>query len=540
MPDNLQAQPEQKVGWFHARNELTMKLSDVTTFKDAQALYSKRALWALFDGSSDSFNIAHECLDRHALDPQRIAVRIAHANGTRERVTFSSLSRRSAQFAHWLVRQGVQPGDCVAFMLDPCEAFYISLFGALRMGAIGVPLFTLFGLDGLRLRIDDCKPRFLVTSAAKAPIAREIPGLDVIVADESFFAAVDAYPEHFKSNTSASDPAIYQYTSGTTRELPAAVKHTHGALVVLMTAALYGTGIRPGDIFFCPSSPAWGHGLWHGTLAPLALGVTTGTLAGRFEAANLVHALVEFGITNMTAAATHYRMIKLSGVADRTDYKLKKLSYTGEPIDTDTLDFVERTFALPVCSMYGTTEIGVVLVNYPGASDYHVKPGSLGKPPPGMKLEVRSPDGTPCPPGKIGELFLQRRGVWLSTKDLARVDQDGYFYHEGRADDVIISAGWTMSAVEIENVLMKHPDVSEVAVIGVADAVRGKVVKAFVVSTRPTSDDFSKELQSFTRERLSQHEFPRIIAFVSELPKTPAGKVNRRVLREREAVEVLT
>jgi len=132
------------------------------------------------------------------------------------------------------------------------------------------------------------------------------------------------------------------------------------------------------------------------------------------------------------------------------------------------------------------------------------------------------------------------RGRSSVGERVARVDQDGYFYHEGRADDVIISAGWTMSAVEIENVLMKHPDVSEVAVIGVADAVRGKVVKAFVVSTRPTSDDFSKELQSFTRERLSQHEFPRIIAFVSELPKTPAGKVNRRVLREREAVEVLT
>jgi acetyl-CoA synthetase len=143
-------------------------------------------------------------------------------------------------------------------------------------------------------------------------------------------------------------------------------------------------------------------------------------------------------------------------------------------------------------------------------------------------------------PGKTGELFLLRRNKWVSTKDLAQIDDDGYFYHEGRADDVIISAGWTMSAVEIENVLMKHPNVSEVAVIGVSDTVRGKVVKAFVVANRPGSDDFAKELQLFTRERLSQHEYPRIVSFVADLPKTPAGKLNRKILRDRETVQALS
>jgi acetyl-CoA synthetase len=185
--------------------------------------------------------------------------------------------------------------------------------------------------------------------------------------------------------------------------------------------------------------------------------------------------------------------------------------------------------------MYGTTEIGVVLVNYPGAEDYIVKPGSLGKPIPGLKLEVRQHDGTPAEPGTVGELMLCRRDEWVATRDLARIDEDGYFYHAGRADDVIISAGWTMSAVEIENTLLKHPDVREVAVIGVPDATRGQVVKAFVVTDRSPGDDLADELKNFTRERLSQHEFPRHIAFVSELPKTPAGKVNRKVLRDREA-----
>ncbi|HKU39252.1 MAG TPA: hypothetical protein VJR89_13920, partial [Polyangiales bacterium] len=154
---------------------------------------------------------------------------------------------------------------------------------------------------------------------------------------------------------------------------------------------------------------------------------------------------------------------------------------------------------------------------------------------PGLRLSVQNADGTPAAPGVVGELMLWRRERWQTTKDLARVDEDGYFYHAGRADDVIISAGWTMSAVEIENTLLEHPDIREVAVIGVPDAMRGQVVKAFVVSERPGSAEFAEELKLFTRERLSQHEFPRQFAFVSELPKTPAGKVNRKLLRDREA-----
>ena len=166
--------------------------------------------------------------------------------------------------------------------------------------------------------------------------------------------------------------------------MPAAIRHTHRAIVVVMIAALYGTGIRPGDRFFCPSSPAWGHGLWHGTLAPLALGVATGAYAGRFDAERLLRALQDFGTTNLSAAATHYRMMRKSGAASRYRYALRKLSFTGEPIDSDSLAFAERTFGTRLCSMYGTTEVGVILANYPGAEDFAGKPGALGKPVPGV------------------------------------------------------------------------------------------------------------------------------------------------------------
>jgi acetyl-CoA synthetase len=520
------------------------RLTDYTRYADAQARANGDALWDLFDGNREHLNIAHECVTRHADGSGRIAVRIAHAPDTDgvardEALSFDQISAGAARFAHWLTAEGIRPGDRIAFMLEPSLPFYVCLFGAMQTGAISVPLFTLFGPDALRLRVDDCRPAILITNAEKAPLAQAIGGLRVVVADDGLMTEIARYPASYAPRSKAKDLAVFQYTSGTTRELPEAVKHTHRAIVTLMFAALYGTGIRPQDQFFCPSSPAWGHGLWHGTLAPLALGVTTGTFAGRFDPVRLMKALSDYKITNMSAAATHYRMMKNSGRAGDYAFHFEKLSYTGEPIDPATLDWIDRYFKVPACSMYGTTEIGVVLVNYPGADDFVVKPGALGKAVPGQRLEAQNPDGTASAPGEIGELMLWRRDRWETTKDLAKTDADGYFYHCGRADDVIISAGWTMSAVEIENTLLKHPDVRECAVIGAPDATRGLVVKAFVVTDRASDDGYVKELQDFTRERLAQHEFPRIVEFVSELPKTPAGKVHRKILRDREAAKAL-
>jgi acetyl-CoA synthetase len=513
-----------------------LKLTDSCDYAFAQSHFAPDRLWDFFDGNRQRLNIAHECIDRHAGDPARLAVRVAHAEGRDELITFRAIAEASSRIAHWLTERGVVAGDRVAVMLDPSLGFYAAMFGAMKCGAIAVPLFTLFGPDGIRLRVADCTPRVLLTNADKAAVVQGAGQTELVVLDEAFMAAIAEMPAEYRSVTAAADLALFQYTSGTTRELPAAVKHTHRSVVVLMMAALYGTGVRPGDEFFCPSSPAWGHGLAHGTLAPLAMGVTTGTYAGRFDPVRLMRALQDYGITNLSAASTHYRMMRTSSAATGFHFALRKLSYTGEPIDGETLRFIAETFGVPACSMYGTTEVGVALVNYPGATDFPVKPGSLGKPVPGLEVQVQRPDGSPAAPGEIGEIKLRRRGEWVPTKDLGRIDEDGYFHHAGRADDVIISAGWTMSAVEIENVLLQHPDVREAAAIGVPDAVRGQVVKAFVVSLRGGDDDFARELQDFTRARLSQHEYPRQVAFVAELPKTPAGKIHRKAIRDAEAL----
>jgi acetyl-CoA synthetase len=515
------------------------KLTEYTTYADAQRLFSTARLWELFDGDRAALNIAHECVDRHA-SPGRVALRVAHSEGDDETITFAELAACSSRFAHWMVKTGVVAGDRVAIMLDPSLAFYAALFGAMKAGAIAVPLFTLFGADGVRLRTRDCTPRLLLTTPEKAQALAGSDKTDVIAVDAAFMTALRQESDRFQPRTACDDLAIFQYTSGTTREMPAAIRHTHRALVVVMNAALYGTGLRPGDRFCCPSSPAWGHGLWHGTLAPLALGIETGAYAGKFNADRLLDALQDWGTTNLSAAATHYRMLRTSPRIAASRLTLQKLSFTGEPIDGETLAFIQDRCKAKLCSMYGTTEVGVILANYPGAEDFLVKDGSLGRPVPGVEVQVQREDGSPCAPGELGEIKVRRHNAWFPTKDRGRVDTDGYFYHAGRADDVIISAGWTMSAIEIEDVLLRHPAVAAAAAVGVPDALRGQVVKAFIVP-RPghvTGEDTVADIQDFVRRRLSQHEYPRHIAFVADLPRTPAGKINRKALRDQEVARV--
>ncbi|MDP7547574.1 MAG: acyl-CoA synthetase, partial [Alphaproteobacteria bacterium] len=389
-------------------------LTDYSTYADAQRHCSKDRLWELFDGGRADLNIAHECLDRHPRD--RVAVRIAIAQGGSESFTYGELSDWSGRYANYLRAQGIAPGDRVALMVEPSLPFYAALYGAMKAGCVAVPLFTLFGPDGLRLRVGDCQPKLLLLAPEKAELAAAA-GCKVAIADGGFMAMLEDHETGFEVNTSGRDMAMYQYTSGTTRELPDAVRHRHQSIVTVMLATLYGTGIRPGDRFMCPSSTAWGHGLWHGTLAPHALGVTTASYAGKFDPERLMTALEEFEITNLSAAATHYRMMKNAGTAHRHTFTLDKLSFTGEPMDTDTTHWAKATFGQYPGSFYGTTEVGVLLGSYPGAADLPPKLGALGLPMPGQEVAILDPDGKPCAPNQVGEIMVLRRDGWFPTKD---------------------------------------------------------------------------------------------------------------------------
>jgi acetyl-CoA synthetase len=486
------------------------------------------ALWDLFDGNRERLNIAHECVDRHpAAD---LALRVWRADGRRAEVTFGELSSQSSRFANFLATQGIAKGDRVAIMLEPSPLFYAALFGTLKRGAIAVPLFTLFGPEGVALRVDDCRPQMLLVEGDPEGWQSLFPGVRVVAVDTEFSQRLERESPRHTPDTAADDLAVFQYTSGTTRALPEAVRHTHRAVVTLMVAALYGLGLERDDRYFCPSSPAWGHGLWHGTVAPLALGVAAGAYAGKFDPLSFLQALDVFAITNVAAAPTVFRLLaRAEGFAPPARH-LDKLSFTGEPMDDRTWDFIERTFGVTPCGMYGSTEVGVIIVNYPGFAGYQVRRGALGKAAPGWEVAVVDEQGQPLPAGRAGEIAVRRKGGWFKVKDRGRLAEDGYFYHDGRSDDVIISAGWTMSALEIENVLLTHPAVSEAAVIAVPDPLRGQIPKAFVVATR-AGKTLERELQDHVRTRLGQHEYPRKVEFVTTLPRTPAGKVNRQALR---------
>lgn len=512
-------------------NSQTRSLLDSTDAWAAMTDFSWDRLWSLFEGNEQRLNIAHECLDRHP--PDAVAARVAFADGRVDQPTFGELSRDSSRFAHLLESLGVRAGEPVGVMMDPSREFYAALFGIIKRGAVAVPLYTLFGPEALRDRLQDCGASLVVVDAGTRPAAIV---LDVrhLLYDADLSRRVEQMPDTYETTTAAADTAVLQYTSGTTRQLPEAVRHEHRSVVTLSRSALFAVGVRPGDRFFCPSSPAWGHGLWHGTIAPWSLGVAVGAWSGRFDIDKLITALVELEITNLAAASTIYRMILRSGRVGELA-GLTKASYTGEELDADAQDELREQLGVPVCGMYGTTETGVIIVNFPGFDGHVPKPGALGKPMPGCRVTVLTEDGAAAPTGVTGEIAVRRRGGWLRAKDLGSIDEEGFFHYAGRADDVIISAGWTISPLEVERTLLRHPEVSEAAVVGVPDATRGRVVKAFVVPTTAGSDDLVTALQELVRRDLSPHEYPRQVAFVDELPKTPSGKINRRALREEVA-----
>lgn len=511
-------------------------LTDINRYDESLAAFSKDKLWALFDGNKSQLNIAFECLDRHP--PARLAVNIIDgdsANGAGdESFTFGELTAWSNRFANYLDALGLPRGARVAIMLEPSLIFYAALFGTMKANRTAVPLFTLFGPEGIRLRLDDCAPSLVVAAAQHINAAGDREACLTECADELLLEKLATFDDRYAATSAADDMAMYQYTSGTTRLLPDAIKHRHRAIVTVMIAALYGTGVRPTDNFCCPSSPAWGHGLWHGTLAPLGLGATITSYRGRFHPERLLAGIDKFQINNLSAAATHYRMMRGAVKNKQIRHHIKKLTFTGEPIDSETEHWAERTFGTAVRSMYGTTEVGVILVSYPTAEDFACKPGSLGKAVPGLEVAVVDAEGKPTAPNQRGEIVVRRKDSWFPTKDLGYVDEAGYFYHAGRADDVIISAGWTMSAVEIEDVLLKHQDIREVAVVASPDSERGHIPKAFVVAEREASEAFENEIVALAKSQLSQHEYPRAIAFVDALPKLPAGKINRKQLRDEE------
>jgi acetyl-CoA synthetase len=250
-----------------------------------------------------------------------------------------------------------------------------------------------------------------------------------------------------------------------------------------------------------------------------------------------MEALEEFEITNFSAAPTVYRRMKNSGVIDDYKFKIKKMSYSGEPFDIATFEFIKNKFGVSPCSFYGSTEVGVILANFGGFENWEVKPGALGKPILGQEVSVVDENENPVPPNTSGEIVVKRRDKWFFIKDIGVIDDDGHYWCKGRSDDVIISAGWTISSAEIESTLSTHEAVLEAAVIAVPNEDRGQVARAYVQVNKEPSDELANELKMFVKEELGKFEYPREVEFLDEIPKTVGGKTDRKKLKDMAGIE---
>jgi acetyl-CoA synthetase len=298
-----------------------------------------------------------------------------------------------------------------------------------------------------------------------------------------------------------------------------------------------GNGLRPDDIYFCPSSPGWGHGIWYGAIAPLIHGRALGTFSGKFDTDMVLEALEEWGVTIMAAISSHYRLIMESPNVDKYKVKLRTVNYTGEAMTKDTIAALHREWGIYPAAQYGTTEAGPISLDFMVFDNWVIKPGSLGKSMlGGVRVGILDENDNEVPPGTTGQVALWRNDEWFKIGDSAYIDEDGYVWYMGRLDDVIISAGYTIGPIEVEGAVNKHPAVEESAVVGSPDKNRGEIVKAFVALNKgySGSEDLAEEIKDFVKTRLSKHEYPREIEFIAELPKTPDGKIKRKLLKEQE------
>jgi acetyl-CoA synthetase len=457
----------------------------------------------------------------------------------------------------------------VSTLLPKIPETIVTVLGIWKTGAVHVPLFTAFERGALEYRIDDCDPELLIYEADQADTVASLDAVDdvgtVVVggeppADSRAFEALlaDRSTEYDVVRTGIDDPSTMQYTSGTTGN-PKGVVLSHRVLATLYPHTKYALDVGGDDVVWGAADPSWAYGLFTTGFAPMALGATRLLHAGEFDAERWMRILDEHDVTVLGAVPSAYRGIMAAGesvLEGRSFEALRVLSSAGEPLNPEAYDWFEDHLGLGIHDTYGLTEAGMVVNNYAGL-DMAVKPGSMGRPCPGFEVDLLDPETRePVGTDGIGEVVVRPRewalmreywGMpertdeafhddWLLTDDLARRDEDGYLWYEGRSDDVIISAGYRIGPFEVENSLMEHPVVAEAAAVGVPDDQRGQIVKAYVVPVEPSADPEGtlEELESHVKERLARHAYPREIEFLEELPTTATGKVQRYRLEERE------
>ena len=512
-----------------------------------------------------SFNIARAVCDRH-VGGGREALVYQDQNGAVTRYSFEDLFGLSCRFANALAALGVVRGDRVAILLPQGPEALIAQLAAYRLGAIALPLFSLFGPEAVAYRLSNSEARVVVTGddglAKILPVWAGLPTLQVVInvdgnrgqrvlAFQSLLA--QASSRHTCADTAADDPALILYTSGTTGQ-PKGVLHAHRVLLGMLPGVEFPHDFfpQPGDRIWTPADWAWAGGLLDVLLPALYHAVPV--LACRlpkFDADIAFDLLMRHDIRNAFMPPTALRIMRQH--SSRRHVPMRSVASGGERLGTGMLDWGHATFGVTINEFYGQTECNLVVGNC--ATLMPVRDNSMGRAIPGHEVTVIGEDGAALPPGQAGRFAVRlpdpamflcywrnpearvRKfcGEWLLTGDMGLRDEDGYFWFHGRDDDVINSAGYRIGPDEVEGCIAGHPAVAMVAVIGVPDGLRGELVKAFIVPREgyEPGPGLARDIQAFVRGRLSGHEYPREIEFLSELPMTITGKIMRRELRKR-------
>ena len=525
---------------------------------------------------SDDYNFALDTIGHWATDPSKLAMLWLGPDGREERYTFVHFDEASSRVAHALDRLGIQKGDRLLVMLPRVPEWWETMLGLMKLGAIGIPCTTLLTPKDIQYRAELAEAVGIVTDTAGAEkfaqVRAQCPTMRLALVvgetEESpapegctgYHPAVDiSSPTWEDRRTISSDPALIYFTSGTVG-YPKMVLHTHASYPIGHTdvTGRYWLDLTPDDLHWNLSEMGWAKAAWSNFYGPWGNGAAMfiQDARGKFTPRETLELLAKYPISTFCAPPTAYRLLVQEDLASHHLAALRHCVGAGEPLNPEVIDAWRQATGLTIHDGYGQTETVLLCGNFPGVE---IRPGSMGKPAPGFDLAVIDQDGAELGPNQEGDIAIRVKpnrplglfqeywrnpdamarsftGDWYLTGDRAYRDSDGYFWFVGRADDVIISAGYRIGPFEVESALVEHPAVVESAVVASPDPVRGEIVKAYVILAPgyEPSDQLATELQEHVKTVTAPYKYPREIEFITELPKTIFGTIRRVELRERE------
>ncbi|GAK12961.1 LOW QUALITY PROTEIN: acetyl-coenzyme A synthetase [Geomicrobium sp. JCM 19039] len=516
-------------------------------------------------------NLAYEAIDRHAEDAKtKDKIALFYSDAKRdESYTFEDMKRMTNRAANVFKEAGIQKGDRVFIFMSRSPELYFAALGAIKVGAIIGPLFEAFMEGAVRDRLENSDAKAIVTTPElieRVPVD-ELPALETVfmqgddVSEEGavidFKKSMDRASEELEITVDKEDGLILHYTSGSTG-MPKGVLHVHGAMLQHYQTAKWVLDLKEDDVYWCTADPGWVTGTSYGIFGPWLNGITNVVRGGRFSPEDWYGTIEKYNVTVWYSAPTAFRMLMSAGedVVKKFDLSsLRHILSVGEPLNAEVVRWGDEVFELRIHDTWWMTETGgMMIANYPAMT---IKPGSMGKPFPGLKAAIIDDQGNELPPNRMGNLAIEKgwpsmmRSIWKNEEkyesyfeiegwyvsgDSAYMDEDGYFWFQGRVDDVIMTSGERVGPFEVESKLVEHPAVAEAGVIGKPDPVRGEIIKAFVAlrSGYDVSDELKEDIRVFVKKGLAAHAAPREIEFRDKLPKTRSGKIMRRVLKAWE------